>query len=147
MLLNSISQTLTQEKQFGLTADELKRAKADLMSSYETMYKDKDNRKNLSLTQEYIRNFTKDEIVPGIEKEYELAKQLLPNITLNDINSTLKQLITDDNKNLIVAITASTKAELPTEAEILQELKTVKEMQFKATKEEKLPNHLVDKNS
>ena len=133
-------------KQLGLTADELKRAKADLMSSYETMYKDKDNRKNLSLTQEYIRNFTKDEIVPGIEKEYELAKQLLPNITLNDINSTLKQLITDDNKNLIVAITASTKAELPTEAEILQELKTVKEMQFKATKEEKLPNHLVSKS-
>lgn len=132
-------------KQLGITADELKRAKSELMSSYETMYKDKDNNKNLSLTQEYIRNFTKDEIVPGIEKEYELAKQLLPNITLNDINSTLKQLITDDNKNLIVAISASTKSELPTESGIQQELKSVKEMQFKATKEEKLPKKLVSK--
>lgn len=132
-------------KQLGITADELKRAKADLMSGYETMYKDRDNRKNLSLAQEYIRNFTKDEIVPGIEKEYELAKKLLPNISLNDANLLVNQLITDESNNMIVAITASTKVELPTETEILQEIQSIKETQFTAAKEEKLPKQLVSK--
>lgn len=132
-------------KQMGLTADELKRAKAELMSGYETMYKDRDNRTNLSLTQEYIRNFTKDETVPGIEKEYEFAKRMLPEISLSEVNEVLNRLITDDNENMIVAIMASTKVDLPTETEILQDLQSVKEMQFNATKEEKLPKKLVSK--
>ena len=82
-------------KRFGFTAGELERAKKRLLSSYENSYNEREKRLSSSIVYEYISNFTSGNPAPGISYTYELAKSFLPTVTLEQVNSLPKELITD----------------------------------------------------
>ena len=89
-------------QRFGFTAAELERAKAILLSGYEKSYANRDKRLSGDMVDEYKRAFLQFEPIPGIEVEYNLVKAALPTITIDQVNALSKELITDDNRVLLV---------------------------------------------
>lgn len=85
-------------RKFGFTQGELNRYKMDILKRYEKYYSEKDKTESNRLIDEYVRNYLNDEPIPGIEVEYELVKNHLDDITLENINKLCSQFITDENR-------------------------------------------------
>lgn len=109
---------LFRADQFGFTAGELKRAKEGMMANIEKYYNERDKTESMPLAQELERYFDEGESAPGIEKEYELYKEWLPEITLEEINQMVADLITDQNVVITVSLPEAS-TEKPTEQEVL----------------------------
>src|SRR6185437_15172937 len=80
---------LTEAKrvdEYGFLKSELDRAKEDMLRGYEQAYAD-----------DYIDNYLNGNAVPGIANEYTLAKELIPGITVADVNTMARGWITDEN--------------------------------------------------
>ena len=75
---------------YGFTAGELDRAKAELLRFYEGAYAERDKEESADLADEYIRNFTQQEPLPGIRYEYEMVQRFVPGVTLDEINRVAK---------------------------------------------------------
>lgn len=104
--------------QFGFTATELERAKNDLKRNIEKQYAEKDKMENDSYVWQYFSNFLEKEPAPGIAFDYAFVNQVLPGITLEEVNAQAKDWIT--NKNRVIAIMApeSPDIKIPHEQEI-----------------------------
>ncbi|NDV78545.1 pitrilysin family protein [Dysgonomonas sp. 511] len=113
-------------KKFGFTESEVERAKATLLQRYENMYNNRDKELNRRYVQEYVRSFTDDEAIPGIEFEYNFLKQFSPLINTQVINMMVQQLLGD--KNIVFTVTGPEKEGLkyPTDAEVLKVFNDVK---------------------
>ncbi len=129
---------------YGFTNAELERVKTEYLKSMETAYNERNNRKNIAIARECIRNFEDHEPMPGIEWEYNFAKQMLPMIDVASVNAVAKQYV-DDKPT--VAITGPNKegVNIPSEETILSMLKEVSEMEIEAPKEEVVNTELVKK--
>lgn len=132
-------------KRFGFTNSELERAKTDYLKTMEKAYNERDNQKNGNLVREYVRHFTSNEVIPGIEWEYQTAQMVLPSLTAEMINQVAKTYVSD--KNLIVSIMAPDKeaVKLPTEAEVLSAIAESKKAELTAKAEEDMNKALIDK--
>lgn len=118
----AITALVTENKRmalFGFTASEYERAKADFMKQIENQYNERNNTENRRYVNECLQNFLNNEPMMGIETEYALYQQVIPNLPLEAINMYAQQLIHEDN--LVIVVTAPKKdgETLPTEAEIL----------------------------
>ena len=104
---------------YGFTESEYERAKADFMKRIESQYNERNNTENSRYVDECLNNFLSNEPMMGIETEYALYQQVIPNIPLNVINMVAQQLTHDDN--LVITVTAPKKEGevLPTAEEIL----------------------------
>jgi zinc protease len=90
-------------RQFGFSKSELERAKKQLLRGMEKAFSEKEKTESRSYAAEYIRNFLTQEVIPGIEYEYNLYQEFAPQITLAEINQLNAELITDDNRVVIVS--------------------------------------------
>lgn len=112
-------------KKFGFTSAEFERAKKNTLSVYERQWNNRDKTESAVFADEYIRNFVSEETVPGIEAEFAYVKKLLPEISLNEVNS-----ITDSYKNeknrfsFVMGPEKDADAKLPKPAEIIAMLDT-----------------------
>lgn len=141
--LNALLLEAEKIKRFGFTNSELERAKTDFLKGIEKAYNERDNQKNNSLVREYVRNFLTQEVIPGIEWEYETSKMMAPQLQLAMINQVAKSYVTDTN--LIVSIMAPEKAEvkLPTKDQILAAVESAKKAELTAKAEENMNKPLI----
>ena len=105
--------------QFGFLESELSRQKQAVLRAYERAYAERDKTNSESYVAEYIGNFLDREAIPGIEYEYRLAQQLIPTITLQDVNGLASRWITDENRVIIAESPLKEGLKVPTEAELL----------------------------
>ena len=119
-------------RQFGFTATELEREKKEILSNYEKMAKEADKTESRSYADEFIRNYLDKECIPGIKKEFEITKEYLPGITLEEINKLGQAWITDNN--MVALITAPEKegVRVPTESQVMDVIKAVKTRKIEA---------------
>ncbi len=132
-------------KRFGFTNSELERAKTDLLKSVENAYNDRENQKNRNLVREYYRHFLSDEVIPGIEWEFNTLKMILPGLPIDAINQVAKSYVTDNN--LIVSFMAPDKPAvvIPSEAEIRAAIEETKKAEITAKAEETMNKALIEK--
>ena len=93
---------------FGFTATELERERLSLERAYARAAVEVTSTASVSLADEYIRNFTQQEPIPGIAYENATHQRFLPEITLAEINDLARQWIPDRNR--VVAVSAPEKA-------------------------------------
>ena len=119
-------------RQFGFTATELEREKKDILSSYEKMAKESDKTESRSYADEFVRNYLDKEPIPGINKEFEIVKEYLPGISLEEINKLGQKWITE--ANIVALITAPEKegVKVPTESQVIAIINSVKGMKMEA---------------
>jgi len=124
--LNVILTENERVRQFGFTATELEREKKDILSMYEKMAKESDKTESRSYADEFIRNYLTQECIPGIQKEYEITKEFLPGITLDEINKLGKSWTTDNNIAALITAQQKDGITVPTEQQIADIIKSVK---------------------
>ncbi len=118
--LAALTEEIERVKRYGFTAPELERAKKSVMAQYERTYNNRAKTESADYVEEYMNHFLLQEPIPGIEKEYEYVKALLPAITLAEVNAVSKLI--KDQKNLFVYMSGPEPKEtekLPTEQELL----------------------------
>mgnify|MGYP001034325825 CR=1 FL=1 len=111
--------------QWGFTESEYARAKADYLRSLESAYNEREKVKNEAYVNEYVRHFLDNEPIPGIEYEYTLMTEMVPQLPLELINATMKELITENNQALVLFGPEKEGLSFPTEEELLTLLKEV----------------------
>jgi len=89
-------------RQFGFSAAELERAKKNMMRFIENLYNERDKTESSAYVSEFTRHFLDGESMPGIENEYGYYKDLLPGITLDEVNAQVRSAIPVGQKKLVI---------------------------------------------
>ena len=117
--LNALVAENKRMQQYGFTASEFERAKANLMKRIENQYDERDKQETSRLFYPILNHFLTNEPLMGIENEYMLLSQILPNLPVEAINQYVPELIREDN--IVITLTAPEKEDevLPTKEELL----------------------------
>jgi len=118
--VDAVAEEIERVKRYGFTKAELDRSRKNMLSSYERSWNNRDKNESQNYAEEYVGNFTDQEPAPGIQKEFEYVKQLLPGITIEEVNH-----LTDSYKNVknrfayITGPLSSPSYKLPADKEII----------------------------
>eukprot|EP00898_Chlorokybus_atmophyticus_P001425 jgi/Chlat1/2283/Chrsp17S02583 len=110
----------------GVSERELAIAKSRLLADMESAYLERDQSQSTDLRDEYLQHFLREEPVPGIAYEAQLAKTLLPAITRSEV-ATFAQLFRPECNCVVKTVSNQrcvTEAEL---AAVLDEVKALEE--------------------
>lgn len=142
--LNALLLEAEKLRRFGLTASEVERAKTEILKSLENAYNDRENQRNRNLVREYVRHFLSQEVIPGIEWEFNTFKMMMPHITADVVNQAAKKYVRDEN--LIVSFLTPEKDDIiiPSNEEILAAIAAVKTAEITAPVEEDLSKPLIN---
>lgn len=144
--LSAVVEEFERIKRFGFTAAELDRAKKSLEASYERSYNNRDKNESDNYVEEYIQYFLEQTPSPGIEKEFEYLKALLPGIKLEEVNDVVKPF--RDQKNRFVYISGpepSGNASLPDEKSLLASIDAKEKAELKPYEEKAIAASLLAK--
>lgn len=122
-------------KRYGFTDAEYERAKANYMSRLEQVYKEREKLQSSFYVDQVLNHFLTGEALPGVEMEYTIMKQNVPNISLEQINTYAKQLPTEENVVIAVMMPKKEGLEIPSKEKMLEMYNTTKAAQVEAYKE------------
>jgi zinc protease len=100
--LEAIVTEVRRAQQFGFLQAELDRARANMIRDFEHQNAEREKSQSAMYAEEYVRNFLQAEPFPGIVAESRLANQLLPDVTLAEINGTIASWINGTSPVVLV---------------------------------------------
>ncbi len=106
-------------QQYGFTASEYERAKADFMKHIESAYNERNNTENEKYVDACLNHFISNEPLMDIETEYQLYQQIMPSLPIEAINAIVKELIPENNFVMTLQAPQREGEVLPTEEELL----------------------------
>ena len=134
---------MSRLKRYGLTDAELKRSKLRVSSSIESSYHKRETTSSEQLTDELVRHYLNGEPVPGIEYEHQLTVEILPEISLEEVNTYLSQWMPKEGR-LLHLMTCDEDA--PSATELVEWLNEAEEAEVSPpTLEEELPPLLTER--
>jgi zinc protease len=113
-------------RRFGFTATELDREKKNILTMYEKMAKESDKTQSASYANEFVRNYLDHECIPGIQKEFEIVKEYIPGISLDEINKLGQKWVTDNNMFVLITAPEKEGIKVPIEGQVLDIIKSIK---------------------
>jgi zinc protease len=119
-------------QQNGFTETELERAKKSMMRRMEKSYKERDQRESNRFTWQYYSHFLENEPYITLEYNYNLTKELMPDISLEDIAEFTKNWYKEENRVIIVTGPEKEDILIPSEEEIKNTLEQCKELKLTA---------------
>jgi zinc protease len=132
-------------KKFGFTQTEFDREKESMLSGIEQAYNERDKTESGDFVDEYIRNFLTGEPAPGIAYEYEIYKQFVPGITLDEVNRLAEKWIQEKNSVVLVSAPEKKNIKIPSEDELKAVFNKVKNTDLQAYEDKFLNIPLLDK--
>jgi zinc protease len=139
----ALEQEQQRVRQFGFTEVELERARKMALSGMERGLKERDTTDSSSYVAEYQRNFLAGESLPGIEAEFRLVQELLPTITVADLNAAARKAFPADAARLIVYAGNTKTGPAPTTAQLLADDAAASHAQVTDHAEKKVAQHLM----
>lgn len=115
-------------KRHGFNESELERAKRVYLSQLEKQYNERDKQESQSYVWTYYSHFLQNEPTPGIEFDYAFARNLLPGITVNELNELAPRWITSDNRVVVITAPEREDVVIPMKDEILAAIELVEQM-------------------
>jgi zinc protease len=103
---------------FGFTQTELDRAKQNALRAMERAAAEKDKQPSGPLADEYVRNFTTGEPIPGIAFEQRLYERFVPEVSLAELNTLAKSWMPVDGRIVVVSAPEKAGLALPTPDEL-----------------------------
>ena len=142
--VNALVETAEKARQFGFAADELERAKKLMLRFIEQAFDERDKTNSGRHASEMERNFLVEETMPGIELEHMATRQMMPSITLAEVNAYAKKTIPHDAAKLVVFMGVDKAgATAPTAAQLMASVVDAEGHTVVAQKERALPDSLV----
>ena len=102
----------------GITIDELKRGKAEMLSYAENDYNDRSNRRNGEFVEQCVQNFLEETPIIEPEKELEIVRKLDKTVTIDDVNELAKTIITNQNQVVTMFGPDKNSFKMPTNSSI-----------------------------
>jgi len=90
-------------KRFGFTSSELERVKTNMLVGLESAYKEKDKTNNESYIEEMQNHFLEQEPIVSFDYYYQFAKQIIPTITVEEVNAKAKAWNTEKNRTIVIS--------------------------------------------
>jgi zinc protease len=100
--LETILTEAERVSRFGFTQTEMDRQKDQMLWNYEKAYNERDKTESSVWAGKYVTSYLYDDPIPGIEYTYDLTKQIIPDIKLEEVNSLAAEW-TSDKSNVVVA--------------------------------------------
>jgi zinc protease len=143
--VNAVEQELQRVRQFGFSEAELERARKIYLNGVATALKEKDTTDSGRLVDEYQRNFLAGEEIPGIDAEFRTVQELLPGITVGDLNAAARKAFPADAAKLVVFAGNTKAGPAPTAAQLLAADTAAAQATVTDRAEKKLAQHLMER--
>jgi len=114
----AVIRELDRFQKFGFTETEFKRTISSFAKGNETSYVERDKRKSDSYVDSYLNHFLKDGPALSNEDRYQITKQLLPTLTLKEVEDIGKEFYVDTNRDVLILAPEADKDKLPEEATV-----------------------------
>ena len=88
-------------RRFGFTEPELNRAKEQMLAGNESWYAERDKRTSKYYVNNCVRHFLDNSSMMDPTHEYELSKEIINSITLEEVNAVIPSLFREDNKVVV----------------------------------------------
>lgn len=141
--INMLVAEILKAKQFGFSQTELERVKKNFLKRYEEALLEKDKTESASYVSEYVEHFLNQTPSPGIEAEQVFVTQFINGLSLEKINSKLKQFDLDKPAFILFNATDAKKNSI-TEDGLLAAFEKAKLQQVEAYTEKKVASQLMD---
>lgn len=128
-------------RQHGLTAAELERHKRNLLREFEQEYAERHKLSSASFATEYERHFIYGEPTPGVEAEFRLHQELLPTITLDEVNDFLLARISGPNQTVLITLPETSPEQLPQPAELQKVMQDIQQQKVSPYTENQTKAH------
>jgi len=119
--LAALLQEQQRARQHGFGEAEFERARKSMQRSHERSYNERAGTTSGAYVAEYIRNFVAGEALPGSEAEHRIVQEMLPAITLDEVNAFARRLIPGDDRKLVIYV-GGEAAPAPAPAQLLAEV-------------------------
>ena len=100
--LAAVLEEIQRADQHGFTAGELQREKSNLLNAVESQYKQREQTPSSALSNDYTGHFFSGSPVPGIEAEWQLYQELLPQISLAELADVAESWAQTEDLALLV---------------------------------------------
>ncbi|MDY0174995.1 MAG: insulinase family protein [Bacteroidales bacterium] len=131
-------------RRYGFTEPELERVKTDFLRRLERAAENAADRMNAEFIYPIINHFAYNEPILDPAYELQVAQGYMPFIQLEQLNQIAEQIITEENRVVLVNSPEREGIVLPTEEELIELMDSVEEMELEAYEEEDLDMPLVD---
>lgn len=129
-ILGGIESAMTENERVlrhGFASTELERSKVALLSDLEKKYKERNKQHSDRIVRGLNRNYLVNEPALNIEYEFELAKKLLVDVSVDEVNALATKWNTKENMVIVVSGPEKEGLVLPNEEQILEVLAKVKQ--------------------
>jgi zinc protease len=141
--LAALLQEQQRARQHGFSEAELDRARKSFLRAHERGYNERNNTSSASYVGEYLRNFLAAEPLPGAEAEHRIVQELLPAISLDELNAFARSFIPADANKLVVYVGGDT-VPAPTAAQLLADVAAGEKASVAAREEKAVASRLMD---
>lgn len=114
----SVYRELLRAVRGGFTMSEYDRARSEYLSRLEKAYNNREHTETENYSREIVRTFVDNVPMPGIETEYQLMNAVAGQIPVDAVNQALKELVTDDNRAVLMMLPEKTGVLIPTEEQL-----------------------------
>ena len=130
-------------RRFGVTPGEFERQKAALLRQLESRVAEAENQPSRALAGAYVDAFLEDEPVVSPETQLALGQQLMPTVTLDELNAVAQELLAAQDRVVLVQAPEREGVEVPTEAELQAVLAGVASEELTAYQDDTVDEPLV----
>lgn len=88
--------------QHGFTSGELERAKTNMLTSYESRYKQRDKINNDQFASDFKSHYIDGEPLTSIDFDWDFVQKILPSISVDDVSNRAKKWMTPENRVIVV---------------------------------------------
>jgi zinc protease len=124
--LTAVLTELERVGRHGFTQSELDRTRLEYLRGLEQAYTERDKSASVQFAEEYVRNFLTAEGIPGIAWEFRTAQEVLPAVTVEDLNAVARGWLTGGAPVILVNAPEKNRATLPAPADLLGLFASVK---------------------
>ena len=132
--IKAVMEEVYRVDEFGFTKGEIDRAVLNKLSGMEQLFNNREKQRSINYAHEYYRSFLNNEPIPGIETEYQMLKQVYPQIPAEAFSQTIQQYISRSDTNLVVLSLNPEKEGLaiPTKDQLLGAIHAAQQSQLTA---------------
>ncbi len=142
---NTLLTELERVKRYGFTESELERAKADLLNQEQRSYNERNNRDNGVFWGMYSSHFTGSNSIPSIEYTYNFTRNVLPMITLDEVNNKAKSMFPEKNRVVTQSVSDKDKDQMLEDAQIKKMLTDIQLASIEPYKDQMSGKKLISK--
>ena len=143
--INALVAGTESVKKFGFLQTELDRAKISLLNQIERGFTDRDKTESARFVQEYLNHFLIDLPAVGITNRTLFIRQILPTITLQEINALTKNMETSQGRFAMLLAPEKNSATLPSNQDLTGLLASAHQIPAKAYEEKVIAKTLMEK--